>query len=616
MPGLFGFVGLRSGVQPGRSPEQAVVSMLSRSPALDGQIEVAAAAGASAVRLFCFAQGTPALGHWQQYTALLDGYVLNHSALVARLRAQGVAAEPDWGDACLLAALHGLEGATALADVDGDFNLCLVHSDSGSVSLLSSRHGSRHLYYAATPDFVAFSPYLAGLAAIVPPVVNRLSLLDMFNFGYIGGDRSMLQGVNLLPGAAKLTVVDGHWSLDRYWRPRFANELAHAAPFDDLIDAAGAGLQSSVDQYLQRFSRVGVPISGGLDSRAILAFAAKRQAALPAYHCTWYEGEAAIARQLVAAAGAAWHEYDPLRFDFANILEEGARRTEGNIHCHQFWFQPVARDLGDRGQIDILLDGYLMDVFFGDTFLVLPESRCYDDVERRNIINGLWRRCRPEFVRRAFLPTFFDEYEQANRDSLAEQMACVDEEDLSNFIHSFSFANRSNRYSVALPNAHRQYVEYGYPGLHGPLVDLYLRIPPSYKVGATFSRTILQRFAPEAARVPWAKTGRALDRDKSWSDRLVERLSLRQAGSLALLRASGGRWDVSHRGDLNRHFRRHEAFRRAHLAIAADERTFSRGMIDRAGLRRLTEMIDRGWPVFFLLQSLVTVELFHRRFTD
>jgi len=616
VPGLFGFVGLRAGAPPGRSPEQAIVSMLARSPTLFGQIEAAAAAGTSAVRLFSFSQGTPALGHWQECTALLDGYVLNHSALVARLRAQGIAAEPDWGDACLLAALHALEGATALAEVDGDFNLCLLQANSGAVSLLSSRHGSRHLYYVATPDFIAFSPYLAGLAAIVTPKVNRLSLQDMFNFGYIAGERSMLQGVNLLPGAAELTVADGRWSLDKYWHPRFANDLAHAASFDDLVDEAGTGLQASVDLYLERFSRVGVPISGGLDSRGILALAAKRQKALPAYHCTWYEDEAAIARQLVAAAGATWHEYDPLTFDFADILEEGARRTEGNIHCHQFWFQPVARELGFGGQADILLDGYLMDVFFGDTFLVLPESRSYNDTERRKIINGLWRRCRPGFVRRCFLPTFFDEYEQANRDSIVEQMAGVDEEDLSNFIHSFSFANRSNRYSVALPNAQRQYIEYGYPGLHGPLVDLYLRIPPGYKVGAAFSRTMLQRFAPTAARVPWAKTGRPLDRDKTWSDRLIERLSLRQAGSLALLWASSGRLDVSHRADLNRHFRRHEAFRRAHLAIADDERTFSRGMIDQAGLRRLTEMIDRGWPVFFLLQSLVTVELFHRRFTD
>ena len=614
MPGLHGFIRLGSG---SRSPEQVVASMLERSPRTREQVEAAFDTGNTAIRVFSFPHSGPTVGRWANHVALLDGYVLNRVSLVSRLGARGIRADDDWEDVRLLAALHAQEGDAAIADVDGDFNLCLVQQDTGDMSLLSSRHGSRHLYYLATADFVAFSPHLACLATLVAPAVDPLALQEMFNFGYIGGDRSMLRGIRLLPGATALTVTGGHWSQSKYWESQYANGAADVTDsFDDLVDEAGARLQSAVDLYLERFPRVAVPISGGLDSRAILALASKRKAGLSAIHCAWYEGEARIARQLAAAAGATWREYDPLRFDFARILEEGARLTEGNIHCHQFWFQPLARDLGDGGQTDIILDGYLMDVFFGDTFLMLPQSRPYGDQQRRDIINGLWRRCRPAFVRRAFLPAFYGDYEQANHDSLTEQMGRVDEEDLSNFIHRFSFANRSNRYSVALPNAHRHYVEYGYPGLHGPLVDLYHRIPPRYKVGAAFSRAILSRFTPEAACVPWAKTGRPLDRGRSWRDRLVEGLSLRQAGSLALLRISGGRWDVSHRADLNRHFRRHEDFRRAHLAIADDERTFSRGIIDPAGLRRLTGMIDAGWPVFFLLQSLVTVELFHRRFID
>ncbi|MEC9380726.1 MAG: hypothetical protein VX528_17300, partial [Candidatus Latescibacterota bacterium] len=65
-----------------------------------------------------------------------------------------------------------------------------------------------------------------------------------------------------------------------------------------------------------------------------------------------------------------------------------------------------------------------------------------------------------------------------------------------------------------------------------------------------------------------------------------------------------------------RHFRQHSGFRRAFLDIAEQERTLSRGIIDADGLRRLVSMIDRGWPALFLLQALVTVELFHRRFID
>ncbi len=611
MPGLYGFIDL--GPQE-RHAETVVTGMLAASPTAGEQVRAAFDVGSTSVRALSSPQTGAPLEHWDDCVALLDGYVLNRDVLVDRLARHEIEAGPSWSDARLLAAFCQREAEPALADVDGDFNLCIVQRTTGAATVLTSRHGSRHLYCAVTSEFVAFAPHLACLATVVDAAVDRLALQEMFNFGYIGGERSMLQGIRLLPGATVVQIAEGGSKTGCYWAPQYTNDIAGAATFDDLVDEAGAGFQSAVDLFLERFPRVAVPISGGLDSRAILAFASKRRQELPAYHCSWYAGEARIARQLTEAAGAIWHEYDPLTFDYAQILERGAQLTEGNIHCHQFWFQPLAQKMG--GRTDVVLDGYLMDVFFGDTFLVLPTAPVVDDRARRDIINGLWRRCRPDFVRRAFLPGFYEEYEQANHDSLTEQMARVEEEDLSNFIHRFSFANRSNRYSVALPNAQRHDVEYGYPGLHRPLVDLYLRIPPRYKVGAAFSRAVLTRFAPEAARIPWAKTGRPLDRGKSWTDRLAERLPLRQAGSLALLRASGGRWDLSHRADLNRHFRQQAGFRRAHLAIADDERTYSRGIIDRRGLQRLTDMIDRGWPVFFLLQSLVTVELFHRRFID
>jgi hypothetical protein len=117
-------------------------------------------------------------------------------------------------------------------------------------------------------------------------------------------------------------------------------------------------------------------------------------------------------------------------------------------------------------------------VFFGDTFLVLPDRSTYSDADRRSIVNRLWRRCRPRFVRGAFLPEFYQEYEDANRTSIRLQAQGIDDEDISNWVHRFSFHNRSNRFSVALPNVQRHLVEYAFPGTDPELVDLYLQLPP------------------------------------------------------------------------------------------------------------------------------------------
>jgi len=276
----------------------------------------------------------------------------------------------------------------------------------------------------------------------------------------------------------------------------------------------------------------------------------------------------------------------------------------------------VVRDIVEKKLAGVLFDGYLMDVFFGDTFLVIPQKERYTKEEKLKIINSIWRRCRPIFVEQAFLPEFYREYEEANRASIEGEMIGIDEPHLSNFIQRYSLANRSNRYSVALPNVQRQYVEYAYPGLDYELTDFYLRLPPEYKVGARYYRELLMRHALPFAQVPWVKTGKPLNAERSRFGRAMGRLPLHQLAAIPLLRLSGGRIDLSHRADLNRHFRRNATFRRFFTSILEDERTWSRGIIDRKGVERLIGFIDRGWPVFTLIQSLITVELWYRKFID
>ncbi|MFA6110616.1 MAG: asparagine synthase-related protein, partial [Candidatus Latescibacterota bacterium] len=445
--------------------------------------------------------------------------------------------------------------------------------------------------------------------------VDRLALLDLFNFGYLGGTRTLFRGIELLSHASVVTVTPGGVARRRYWDYRYRNTGTRFAP-DDLV-AEGAGLlRQAVRRYLDRFSRPGVPLSGGLDSRTILGFAAEERSNLPVFHCAWYAGEERLAHELCHRAGGDWHRYDPLEFDLEEATREGMELSDGNVHCHQFWFLPVVRQVQRERLADLLFDGYLMDVFLGDTFLVLPRRERYSAEEQRGIINSVWRRGSPAFVRRAFLPEFAREYEEANRASIEEGLNGIDEPHLSNLLQRFSLTNRSNRYSVALPNVHRQYVEYGYPGLDYDLTDFYLRLPPEVKAGARFYRRVIGHALPASAAVPWVKTGKPLDADKGWLTSRLGRLPVHQLGAMVLLRATGGRLDLSHRGDLNRHFRRDPAYRGFITGVLRDPRTWSRGIIDRGGVERLIGFIDHGWPVLSLVQSLVTVELWHRRFVD
>ena len=169
---------------------------------------------------------------------------------------------------------------------------------------------------------------------------------------------------------------------------------------------------------------------------------------------------------------------------------------------------------------------------------------------------------------------------------------------------------------MALPNVQRQYVEYAYPGLDYDLVDFCLRLPVRHKREANFLRALIRRRYPEAAAVPWAKTDRPLSDGKRWGEKLSERLALQTLTRYALFRLSGGRVDRGHHGDLNRRFRKDPSFRAVYEEVLRDPRTGDRGLIDVDGIGRLIGLVDRGAPLFTLIQSLVTVELWYRRFMD
>ena len=617
MPGLYGFF-LREQVL-----QERVVEQLARMMAptrTRGQTRTDSCIdGRFGLNLVCFQNS------WKEPVNIprdgcrvfFDGYLLNRDELVSKLQQEGFDATENWSDQDLATALFAVLGESLVEYIEGSFNICVYNARESYVKLLSNRHGERHLYMVITRDFFAFASEIKSLVALdgVSRRINRLALQDMFNFGYPSGVQTLFSDISLLEPATVWTVGLENAEKRKYWDYRF-NNFDVGTTFDDLVEEAGICLDRSVRRYLDRFDPIGVPLSGGLDSRTLLAISSQYRRDLETYHCAWYAREEEIAKELCQEAGGHWNRYDPLHFDQAELVHDGMDIADGDVHCHQFWFLPVIKDISEREQIKLLLDGYLMDVYFGDTFLVLPSKSKYGRAEKKKIINGIWRRCRPIFVKKAFSPEFYREYEEANQASIEAGMADLDEEHISNFIHRFSFANRSNRYSVALPNVQRQYLEYGYPGLDRSLTDLYLRIPPEYKADARFYRSVLQKYYPGFARVPWAKTGRPLNEDKTSFDKMIDRWPLRQLGSVLLLQLSGGRFDISHRADLNRHFRQNAKFRDFYTDVLDNPRTYSRGIIDKRGVETLKKFLHKGWPVFTLVQSLVTVELWYRRFID
>lgn len=188
------------------------------------------------------------LGH--RFTSHSDTEVLLHALI-------------EWGEG----ALQRLNGMWAFAFWDPAKQRLLLSRDRFGVKPLYYRQGMQGLSFASEPK---------ALLALFPEhrQVCEQTLLDFLgnNLLYARGE-SFYQGIHLLPPAhyASFEAATGKWELSRYWDyPTKDNTLLSGeeaiAQFDEIFtDAVRLRLRSDVP--------VGLTLSGGLDSTAVLAAA-------------------------------------------------------------------------------------------------------------------------------------------------------------------------------------------------------------------------------------------------------------------------------------------------------------------------------------------------------
>lgn len=239
-----------------------------------------------------------------RYVIVFNGEIYNHLELRTRLEREGQS--PAWrghSDTETLLATFVAWGVEAtLQAAVGMFAIVLWDRKTRSLTLARDRFGEKPLYYgfAQGRGFAAGSgenegealsgkgPLLFGSelkALMVHPawqgtLANDV-LEDYLRFGYVGGERSIFQGVaKLLPGtmltlsaaavqAGRLPAPAQWWSAEAAARAAMADE-----PLSDpqaAVSEVGRALSHSVKEQMLADVPLGAFLSGGIDSSLIVA---------------------------------------------------------------------------------------------------------------------------------------------------------------------------------------------------------------------------------------------------------------------------------------------------------------------------------------------------------
>lgn len=446
------------------------------------------------------------------------------------------AAAPVSPRSAILAALTAGEPGR-LARVNGQFAGAVVDAERGEVAVVCDRYGLHPLFWTQRDGLFAFASELKALLAI-PGVGDALDPEGLAAFLLLGehfSNTTLLGAVKVAPGAALLRSAGGVPRVESWWRIRYTSAVAESDE-PEAAREAGRLFQRAVERQTAGTDRIGVPLSGGLDSRICLAgVPADRRPAVTSF--TWGDPgclDRVFARAAAKVCGVRHRDIDYRYESLAAELPRGVWITDGLVGATDLHILPYLDDLAAAA--DVVLNGFAGDVLLGGNFhwrriLARPPAEHpaiafakRNDALPRAEVDAILHPAAREAA--GDLPTRFAATFQAHR-----------QDDPLGTLDAFLLDSRIRRWTSLGTTLLRARVVSRAPFYDNDFFDLVATVPPAWRTEHRFYRNVLLQTFPQVARVGWQMTGFPA----SWPPQLFRPVGLALRSGLGKLeRLSGG----------------------------------------------------------------------------
>ena len=217
-------------------------------------------------------------------TVIFNGEIYNALELREQLIARGHTFRSHHSDTEVL--VHGFEewGEELPLRLNGMFAFAIYDVTAARLFLARDRFGEKPLYYLARPGRFVFGSELTALERH-PDVDGRVdprAVQKLFAYGYIPAPWTVMRDVHKLRAGWMLSYDcrTGDVSSKPYWRFRLEPDVAlETAREEVLVEELRSLLSDAVRRRLVSDVPLGLFLSGGVDSAAVLAFASRHRPA-------------------------------------------------------------------------------------------------------------------------------------------------------------------------------------------------------------------------------------------------------------------------------------------------------------------------------------------------
>lgn len=287
-----------------------------------------------------FSDGMPVTNERGDISLVFSGEDYPEPGTAERLRHQGHSLNSD--DSSYLVHLYE-DDPQFFAKLNGIFHGLLVDRARGTATLFNDRYGMHRIYYHEAKDAFYFAAEAKAILRVRPELrsADPRGLGEVVACSCVLENRTIFKNVHVLPGASSWNFRNGlidqktTYFLPSEWEQQ---DLLEAEPFyRELRDVFSRNLP----RYFNGHQRVGMTVTGGMDTRVIMAWHKPAPKSLPCYTFGGMFRECQDVRlaRRVAKVRQQPHEVLTVGKEFLSQFQRYAERsvylTEGGVDVYR-----------------------------------------------------------------------------------------------------------------------------------------------------------------------------------------------------------------------------------------------------------------------------------------
>jgi asparagine synthase (glutamine-hydrolysing) len=395
-----------------------------------------------------------------------------------------------------------------LRRINGSFLAAIYDHKKNAFFLINDRFGSKKLFYSFEKDCLYFSPKISPLMSLLSKKkIRKDALVDFLIFGYYLGDKTFDENIFQLPPGSILEASAQGVTVKPYWTYPL-NDSGDSREKDLQLDELGVRWQNAVDSRIKENEKIIVEISGGLDSRAILAAAllmtSKENILLytfgdeKSYDCE-------IGKNIAKTFGIQ-HVYLPaVKKDFADQYEKSFHDVEGMIDATPYFSIQIDQSLRKCGTriFNGFMGGEIMGplIFSKIDNLDLSANGEYGKAKemlfnhhRMNDIQTITSLFNKSWLKET---TILSSFEKS-----VEDLKFISTKEFPNYCAKWLYMNEADKYTAFCNFRYDTVFEYVKPFLDNDLIDFMMQAPVEFRKEKKLYKKMLMKKYPDLFRLP------------------------------------------------------------------------------------------------------------------